>query len=1098
MKVSRFTPSLMKHQDLEEIFVQRHKLAQNIVELIRHSVITPSKHHTLLVGPRGIGKTHLVSLVYYRIRKMDDLDDCLFIAWLREEEWGITSFLDLLLRIFRALQEEYGTPPSPPLAKGGGEVDSLLHPLNKGGGEVDSLLHPLNKGGGEVDSLLPPLNKGKGEVDSLLSPLNKGGGEVDSLLHPLNKGGGEVDSLLPPLNKGGGEVDSLLPPLNKGGLGGLSERVESLYQLPQDAAERAGAELLKEVIGNRTLLLLMENLDDVFAGLGDEGQKRLRAFLQENTCCTILATSQSLFNGVKLQTSPFYGFFRIHHLEDLTSEDATQLLANIARLEGDRKLESFIQMPTGRDRIRAVHHLAGGSHRVYVIFSEFLTCKSLDELVEPFMRMLDDLTPYYQARMQWLSPQQRKIIEFLCDRRHPVPVKEIAQRCFMTHQTASGQLKDLRQKGYVTSEGIGRESYYELREVLMRFCLEVKKQRGETIQLFVDFLRLWYSKQELQERLDRLSSVEMLQAPSLERECVFEALKEMIHDSLQQESKVSDISDTVEAKAEDAASLLDEDPRVATYWEEYWAYYEQNDWLAALSIAKKLVEIRGQVSEWFQQGNCLDELMRYEEAIASYVQAIQIKPNLYEAWYNRGVALSNLGQLEEAIASYDKAIKCKPDAPDAWYNLGVALGKLGRLEEAIASYNKAVQLKPDALDAWYNRSYALLNLGQLEAAIASFDKAIALEPNDHSAWNNRGYALRKLGRSEEAIASFDKAIELKPDAPDAWYNLGIALGKLAQLEQAIASFDKAIELKPDYAFAWIIRGIALYCLGQLEQAIASYDKAIELKPDYASAWYNRGIALSSLGELEQAIASYDKAIELKPDYAFAWNNRGIALSSLGELEQAIASYDKAIELQPDYPDAWNNRGNALEKLGQLEQAIASYDKAIELGNPSSYVFFNRAIALLGLNRWDEGIAELENALDRLAEEPREEADAEDVELIFRNLFNSTKDAAIWKTRITTLIQLYDKHQVISALGQGLVRSIPALMSEMVSDKAAQTWLELWQELTSDYTEFQVPLRLLNTAVRYRETKGDKRVLLELPIEERNLLKPLLGINEGGQ
>jgi len=1082
MKVSRFTPSLMKHEDLEEIFVQRHKLAQNIVELIRHSVLTPSKHHTLLIGPRGIGKTHLVSLVYYRIRKMDDLGDRLLIAWLREEEWGITSFLDLLLRIFRALQEEYGTPPSPPLAKGGGEVDSLL------------------------------------------------------------------------------------PPLNKGGLGGLSERVEALYQLPQDAAERAGAELLKEAIGNRTLLLLMENLDDVFAGLGDEGQKRLRAFLQENTCCTILATSQSLFNGVKLQTSPFYGFFRIHHLEDLTSEDATQLLANIARLEGDRELESFIQMPTGRDRIRAVHHLAGGSHRVYVIFSEFLTRESLDELVEPFMRMLDDLTPYYQARMQWLSPQQRKIIEFLCDRRHPVPVKEIAQRCFMTHQTASGQLKDLRQKGYVTSEGIGRESYYELREVLMRFCLEVKKQRGETIQLFVDFLRLWYSKQELQERLDRLSSVEMLQAPSLERECVFEALKEMIHDSLQQESKVSDISDTVEAKAEDAASLLDEDPRVATYWEEYWAYYEQNDWLAALSIAKKLVEIRGQVSEWFQQGNCLDELMRYEEAIASYVQAIQIKPNLYEAWYNRGVALSNLGQLEEAIASYDKAIKCKPDAPDAWYNLGVALGKLGRLEEAIASYNKAVQLKPDALDAWYNRSYALLNLGQLEAAIASFDKAIALEPNDHSAWNNRGYALRKLGRSEEAIASFDKAIELKPDAPDAWYNLGIALGKLAQLEQAIASFDKAIELKPDYAFAWIIRGIALYCLGQLEQAIASYDKAIELKPDYASAWYNRGIALSSLGELEQAIASYDKAIELQPDYASAWNNRGYALYSLGKLEQAIASYDQAIELQPDHATAWNNRGTALYFLGQLEQAIASYDKAIELkpddasawnnrgnvlddlgeieqaiasydkaieidpnyksawfnrgwvldtlgryeealasydkaielGDQFSYVFFNRAIALLGLNRWDEGIVELDNALNRLALEPGKEASAEDVELIFRNLFNSTKDAAIWKTRITTLITLYDKHQVISALGQGLVRSIPALMSDMVSDKAAQTWLEVWQELTSDYTQFQIPLRLLNAAVRYRQTKGDKRVLLELPIEERNLLKSLLGINEGGQ
>ena len=35
-----------------------------------------------------------------------------------------------------------------------------------------------------------------------------------------------------------------------------------------------------------------------------------------------------------------------------------------------------------------------------------------------------------------------------------------------------------------------------------------------------------------------------------------------------------------------------------------------------------------------------------------------------------------------------------------------------------------------------------------------------------------------------------------------------------------------------------------------------------------------------------------------------------------------------------------------------------------------------------------------------------------------------------------------------------MRNIPALMSEMVSDKAARTWLELWQELTSNYDEGQ--------------------------------------------
>ncbi len=209
---------------------------------------------------------------------------------------------------------------------------------------------------------------------------------------------------------------------------------------------------------------------------------------------------------------------------------------------------------------------------------------------------------------------------------------------------------------------------------------------------------------------------------------------------------------------------------------------------------------------------------------------------------------------------------------------------------------------------------------------------------------------------------------------------------------------------------------------------------------------------------------------------------------LGLLEEAIACFDQALKFKPDLHQAWNNRGYTLIKLGQLEEALASWERAIELGNQSSRVFFNRAIVLLALNRWDEGITTLNNALNRLTD--GKEPSTDDTELIIRNLFNSTQDAANWKTRLTSLITLYEKYQAISALGQGLVRSIPMLMSEMVSDKAAQKWLEVWQELGSGYSQFQIPLRLLDAAVRYRE-KGDKRVLLELPIEERELLKPLL-------
>ncbi|MCL1462989.1 tetratricopeptide repeat protein, partial [Argonema galeatum] len=265
----------------------------------------------------------------------------------------------------------------------------------------------------------------------------------------------------------------------------------------------------------------------------------------------------------------------------------------------------------------------------------------------------------------------------------------------------------------------------------------------------------------------------------------------------------------------------------------------------------------------------------------------------------------------------------------------------------------------------------------------------------------------------------------------------------------------------------------------------------KFKPDDHEAWNNRGNALGNLGRLEEAIASYDQAIKFKPDKHEAWNNRGFALRNLGRFEEAIASYDQAIKFKPDDHEAWNNRGFALLKLGKFEEASTCFDRAIELGSNYCGVFFNRAIAILGFDRWDEGMTALENAIKQIQD--KEEISADDTELIISILFKNTQDSVVWKSRLTLLIQVFDKYEILSLLGQGLVKSIPTIMPETVSDKTAEIWLELWRELTSEYKEFQIPLRLLNTAVEYKVKKGDRRVFLELAIEERQLLEQVLKI-----
>jgi len=119
-------------------------------------------------------------------------------------------------------------------------------------------------------------------------------------------------------------------------------------------------------LGSRHLLLMMENLDRAFRGLGDTGQKKWRAFLQETGRVAALATSQQLFEGIS-RDEAFFGFFDIRHLGPLSVEHAQRLIANVAHGYGNEELATFLGTSEGRYRVRALRHVAGGNRRMYIV-----------------------------------------------------------------------------------------------------------------------------------------------------------------------------------------------------------------------------------------------------------------------------------------------------------------------------------------------------------------------------------------------------------------------------------------------------------------------------------------------------------------------------------------------------------------------------------------------------------------------------------------------------------------------------------------------------------------------------------------------------------
>jgi tetratricopeptide (TPR) repeat protein len=171
-------------------------------------------------------------------------------------------------------------------------------------------------------------------------------------------------------------------------------------------------------------------------------------------------------------------------------------------------------------------------------------------------------------------------------------------------------------------------------------------------------------------------------------------------------------------------------------------------------------------------------------------------------WRKIGHLYSAGKEYEEALASYDQALQWNADRFSAWFYRGLALGKLGRYEEALASYDKTLQLQPDYYHAWRNRGWVLRKLGRYEEAVASYDQALQLQPDYYQAWDNRGIALTDLGRYEEALASYDKALQkalqLKADYPNPYYNIACCYALQSKVELALENLQHGINLNKEY------------------------------------------------------------------------------------------------------------------------------------------------------------------------------------------------------------------------------------------------------------------------------------------------------------
>jgi tetratricopeptide (TPR) repeat protein len=735
-----------------------------------------------------------------------------------------------------------------------------------------------------------------------------------------------------------------------------------------DAALEFVFKHLLSVLGSRTLLVVAENLDAIFDGLGDAGQKQLRAFIQENPKLSIVATAQRLVEDLSNRASPFFGFFQTEHLKPLNVEEATELLQNIARLHEKSNVVEFLSTNRGRSRVRALHHLSGGNHRIYIVLSQFISRDSIDALLELFIKMVDELTPYYQERIRWLPPLQRKIVEYLCGCEGTVPVKEIAKRLFATPQTISSQLQDLREKGYVEANQRGRESLYEISEPLMRICVEVKdNQNHQPLRLLVDFLRVWYDDQELKFRLGKIEP-SSASCPYLESALQRNRAEGNLRKLIILEELQSFLPEKM--KPFERSGLLRElinQPETVLLAMKNWTEGNHVEAISCLdeAIARESTPT-GKLNLLLSRAELHSELSDLGKEIEDYTSVIGLSgapvEQVAKALVNRGITHGQAGETQSEIDDYTAVIGL-PGAPiaqvaKALFYRGITHGKAGETQREIDDYTTLIGLSgaPVALvaEALISRGVTYGQAGEIQRALEDLTTAIGLSGAPVAqvalALYNRGFAYGLTGEMQRAIADYTTEIGLS-GAPveqlaEAFFNRGIAHGKAGETQREIEDYTTLIGLSgapvEQVAKALYNRGFVYGQEGEMQRAIDDFTAVIGLSGPpvelVAMALVSRGIAHGKAGEMQCAIKDYTVVIGLSDapveQLAEAFFNRGIAHGKAGETQREIDDYTALIGL-PGAPVeqlamALVNRGITYDKAGETQREIDDYTAVINL------------------------------------------------------------------------------------------------------------------------------------------------------------------------
>jgi tetratricopeptide (TPR) repeat protein len=310
------------------------------------------------------------------------------------------------------------------------------------------------------------------------------------------------------------------------------------------------------------------------------------------------------------------------------------------------------------------------------------------------------------------------------------------------------------------------------------------------------------------------------------------------------------------------------------------------------------------------------KLQAYDEAVASYEQALRIDYSDAYSHMELAEILMELGKIGRAHTEFELAIQYASNDALPYYNYGLALHRMGDKEAALAHWTVAYSLAPNV--AAYAEAVGIGLTGtDNEEALRYFERADSLGADGSGFHHNFGLLLQRLGEYERAESELEKAIAGDPGNTDYQRSLGVLLLVAGRFETAVPLWEELLRIDPDDPFHRVYLGRAYLETGRPDSAIGLLEGWVSAKgtqskrrandtPGLDEAVAVLALSYRAMGDLGRATAYIREALELEPNNVEYLIDYGVILAEDGKIAGAKALWNRVLQIDPENETAKRN------------------------------------------------------------------------------------------------------------------------------------------------------------------------------------------------